>query len=145
MTLHLLCILVVETEDEHGQAVAAGEVDGLEQLTSYAWQTEVNKVAVGVLKVSDECRYVHLLHHFADASMGRVFHIVDYGQERADVHSGTAASGANSLVAKAKLNAKAANNLQHAIVITDDIAHRVCVMVFLSHLCIYYLTISLIL
>ena len=111
VVLHLLCILVVETEDKHGQAVAAGKVDGLEQLTSYARQTEVNKVAVGILKVSDECRYVHLLHHLADASMGRVFHIVDYGQERADVHSSTAASSANSLVAKAKLNAKAANNL----------------------------------
>ncbi len=133
--LHLLCILVVEAQDEHRQAVSAGEVDGLEQLAPDARQAEIDEVAVGVLQVGDERRHIHLLRHLADAGVCGVFHIVDDRQECADIHSGIAASGLHRLVAKAELDAETAYYLQDAIVITDDVAHRVCGMIFLGHLC----------
>ena len=43
---HFLCVLVVEAQDEHCQAVACGEVDGFEELAPDAWQTEIDEVAV---------------------------------------------------------------------------------------------------
>ena len=96
---------------------------------------EIDEIGVGVLQVGDERGHIHLLHHLADAGVGGVLHVVDDGEERARVHSGIAASGAHGLVAEAKLDAETANDLQHAVVIADDIAHRVCVVVFLCHLC----------
>jgi len=134
VSFHLLRVLVVESEDKHGEAVAAGEVDGLEQLAADARQSEIDEVAVGVLQIGDEGRYVHLLDHLADACMGRVLDVVDDGEERADIHSGGTAGGTHRLVAEAEFNAEAADDLQYAVVIADDIAHGVCFVVFLVHL-----------
>jgi hypothetical protein len=43
--------------------------------------------------------------------MGRVFYVIDNGQECADVHAGAAAGGAHSLVAEAELYTEAADYL----------------------------------
>ena len=46
VAFYFLCIFIVEAKDEHGETVAAGEVNGFEQLATDAGQTEIDEVAV---------------------------------------------------------------------------------------------------
>ena len=137
VALHLLGIFVVETQDKHGDAVGARQVERLQELAPDARQTEVHEVAVRVLQVGDECRQVDLLGHLADTRMCGVLHVVHDGEEGIGVHACGAAGGPHGLVAEAEADAEAADDLQDAVVVADDVAHGVRCMVFLGHKCAF--------
>ena len=66
--------------------------------------------------------------------MIRVGQEIDNGQECLCIHTCFLAGFSNGLVAKAQSYAKSANHLQHAIVITNDIAHRVVLVISSAHI-----------
>ena len=74
-----------------------------------------------------------MLGHFTDACMSGVLDVVDDGEEGVDIYACAAAGGFYCLVAEAELDAEATDDLQDAVVIADDIAHGVFLVVFFVH------------
>ena len=130
---HLSSIFVVKAEDEQGNLVARGAVECFNEPAADARQAEVHKIGVRILEIADKIGKRYLLGHLVDMSVGRVLEVIDNRQEGGHLHTRLPARLGHRLVAKAQRDAKAAYHLQHAVIVADDIAHRVVLVIFLCH------------
>ena len=139
VTGYLCSILIIEFEYQHGNLVRGRAVYSLQKFPTDIRQTEINEISVRVFQITHQAGQVNLLHHLVDVRMSCILHIVHNRQEGRHVHTCSLTGLANCLISKTQGDAKTTQHLQHAVIIADDIAHRVQFMILLCHCFIVFL------